>query len=356
MYVLIMAGGGGTRLWPHSRLKQPKQFVDLFGAHTLLQEAYNRIKPLVPPENVYVVTGMRYAETVRTQLTNLPPENVIVELEGRNTAPAAGLGALYIHQRDPKATMVVLTADHLIRKDQHFREALVAAGQAADTGALVTLGIHPNGPATGFGYIEQGEPIGTFGKDFEAYQVVRFTEKPDRQTAIAFFASQRYYWNSGMFIWKVGALLDEIERQMPKLHTALQEIDAGLGTSQEQAVMERVWYDIDKISIDYGVMENARDVVVLPVDIGWSDVGSWAALYDEAAQTPGSNVVQAGELLEMDTEGCLVQSDKLVAAVGLRDLVIVDTEDVLLICPRERTQEVRKLVAILEEQGRDQLL
>ncbi|MBN1286193.1 MAG: mannose-1-phosphate guanylyltransferase [Anaerolineae bacterium] len=356
MYALIMAGGGGTRLWPHSRLEHPKQFVDLFRTQTLLQKAYHRITPLVPPENVYVVTGARYADMAREQLAGLPPENVIAEPAARNTAPAVGLGALRIRRRDPDATMIVLTADHLIRKDEHFRAALGAAGPVAETGALVTLGIHPTGPATGFGYIEQGEPLGVFGDGFEAYRVVRFTEKPDRQTAIAFFASERYHWNSGMFIWKVGALMDEVARQLPDLYAALIEIEAALDTPQAQATLERVWAGIKGISVDYGVMENARSVAVLPVDIGWSDVGSWAAIYDETADRSGANVVQAGELLQIDTEGCLVQSSKLIAAVGLRDLVIVDTEDVLMICPRGRAQDVRKLVQMLEDQGREELL
>ncbi len=353
LHVLIMAGGGGTRLWPHSRLERPKQFVDLFGEHTLLQKSYNRITPLVPPENIYVVTGARYADLVCAQLPSLPPENVIAELAKRNTAPAAGLGALHIRRRDPHGTMIVLTADHLIRKGDHFRAAISAAAQAAETGALVTLGIHPTSPATGFGYIEQGAFLGAFD-GFDTYRVVRFTEKPDHATAAAFFASERYYWNSGMFIWRVDALMAEIARQIPDLHAALEAIDAAVGTPQEQEVIERIWYGLDKVSIDYGVMEGAENVAVVPVDIGWSDVGSWASLYEEAADAPGANVVQAGgELLAMDTEGCLVHSSKLIATVGIRDLVIVDTGDVLMICPRDRTQDVRKLAERLEEQGRE---
>jgi mannose-1-phosphate guanylyltransferase len=358
MYALIMAGGGGTRLWPHSRLDHPKQFVKLFGDRTLAQMAYDRIQPLIPPEDIYVVTGERYADLVREQLCDLPPGNLIAEPVGRNTAPAIGLGALYIRRRAPQGTMIVLTADHLIRQNARFRDALLAAAQMAASGALVTLGIHPRGPVTGFGYIEQGEALGQFG-GFEAYRVVRFTEKPDPDTARRFVASGRYHWNSGMFVWRVEAIMAEIARQMPDLHAALTEIDAALGTPQEEAVLERVWYDIGEVSIDYGVMEGARATAVLPVDVGWRDVGSWAAVYEESASAPGANVVLRegnGELLAVDTKGCLVHSDKLVVTLGLRDLVIVDTGDVLMICPRDRAQEVRKLVEALQDEQREEYL
>jgi mannose-1-phosphate guanylyltransferase len=238
--------------------------------------------------------------------------------------------------------MIVLTADHLIRQNARFRDALLAAAQMAASGALVTLGIHPRGPVTGFGYIEQGEALGQFG-GFEAYRVVRFTEKPDPDTARRFVASGRYHWNSGMFVWRVEAIMAEIARQMPDLHAALTEIDA----------------DIGEVSIDYGVMEGARATAVLPVDVGWRDVGSWAAVYEESASAPGANVVLRegnGELLAVDTKGCLVHSDKLVVTLGLRDLVIVDTGDVLMICPRDRAQEVRKLVEALQDEQREEYL
>jgi mannose-1-phosphate guanylyltransferase len=350
-----MAGGGGTRLWPQSRINRPKPFVDLFDEDTLIQKAYQRIRPLVPPEHIYIVAGERYANLIRTQLPELPPENFIAEPEGRNTAPAIGLGAIHIQKHAPQGVMAVLTADHLVRKEARFREAIRAAGEVAETGALVTLGIKTTGPATGFGHIEQGEPLGQFN-GFEAYRAVRFTEKPDLETAVAFFASQRYHWNSGMFIWRIDRIMAEFARQMPGLHEALSTISAAIGTPHKQKTLEQVWHKVDRISIDYGVMEGAENVAVLPVDIDWSDVGSWSALYDESASAVGDNVVQAGELIDIDTEGCLVQSHKLVATVGLRDLVIVDTGDVLLVCRRDRTQDVRKLVDQLRVEGRDKYL
>ncbi len=355
MYAMIMAGGGGTRLWPHSRIKHPKQFVDIIGQHTLVQKSYERIRPLVPPENIYVVTGKQYVDLIHDQLPDLAPENLITEPEARNTAPAIGLGAAHIQHRDPEGVMIVLTADHLIRKNERFRSAVSAGAKVAESGALVTLGIQPNGPATGFGYIEQGDALDAIG-EFEVFEVVRFTEKPDLNTAIAFFASERYHWNSGMFIWRVDRIMAEFARQMPDLHNALEAIGAALGTPEAAEVTARVWQSVPRMSIDYGIMEGAENVAVVPIDIGWSDVGSWAALYDEAARAPGDNVVKSGELLAIDTEGCLVQSDKLVTTVGLRDLVIVDTRDVLMLCPRERTQEVREIVRQLKTQKRSEYL
>ena len=358
LYALIMAGGGGTRLWPHSRLARPKQFVNLFGERSLFQITCDRIAPLIPPENIFVVTGARYIDLARAQQPALPPENFITEPAVRNTAPAVGLGTLHIRRRDPNATVAVLSADHLIRKEQHFRACIAAAAQIAASGTVVTLGIHPDGPNTGFGYIEQGEPLGVFG-GFEAFRVARFTEKPDAETAQRFIASGRYHWNSGMFIWTVKTVMAELERQQPALHAALCEIDAAMGKPDARAVLERVWAGLEAISVDYAVMEGARDVAVLPVDIGWRDVGSWAAVYDELAQAADANVTATagkGVLLAVDTEGCLVQSDRLVATVGLRDLVIVDTGDALLICPRDRTQEVKTLVTLLQESARDAYL
>lgn len=352
VYALILAGGGGTRLWPHSRLDHPKQFVDLFGDQSLFQMTCRRIAPLIPPERTLVVTGERYVNLCRAQVPELPPENLIAEPSGRNTAPAVGLGALHIRRRDPGATMVVLSADHLVRKEAHFRQVIAAAVEVAASGMMVTLGIRPDGPNTGFGYVEQGARLGTFN-GFDAYRVVRFTEKPDLETARAFVASGRYHWNSGMFIWTVETVMAEFARQRPALHAALAEIDAALGAPDERAVLERVWRDIEKISIDYAVMEGARAVAVLPVDIAWRDVGSWAAVYDESADAVGANVMGGGgALLAVDTEGCLVRSRRLVAAVGLHDLVIVDTGDALLICPRDRTQEVRDVVERLQKDGR----
>jgi mannose-1-phosphate guanylyltransferase len=358
-YALIMAGGGGTRLWPESRADHPKQFIRLLYDSSLLQIAFHRITPLIPPERVLIITGRRYVPLVREQLPELPAENVIAEPSGRNTAPAIGLGTVHLRQRDEDPLLAVLTADHVMEDEEAFREGLAAAFEACRPGRIVTLGITPSGPVTGYGYIERGDRLGEFD-GHTAYRVNSFREKPDRATAERFVASGRFYWNSGMFIWHASTVLGEMERQLPELHGSLNEIAGGLGARQEAELIERAWSTVKPISIDYGVMEGAGDVAVVPIDPGWRDLGSWNAVYQEALrkheQSPGHNVVDRAEHLAVDTEGCLIRSDKLVATVGLRDLVIIETGDAILICPRDRAQDTKTVVNRLEEMGRVEYL
>jgi len=355
LYALIMAGGSGTRLWPASREARPKQLLGLLSERTMLQEACQRVAPLVPDDQIFVVTSEAYTDVVRQQIPQVPAANVIGELEGHGTAPCIGLSALYLKRLDPEAVMAVLTADHYIEKADELRGALGAAAQVAEEGRLVTLGIEPNRPATGYGYIERGERLARIS-GLDVYRVEKFTEKPDLSTAQAFMESGRYYWNSGMFIWKVSAILREFEKLMPRLYAQLMEIDAALGTAEERAVLELVWPQVKKETIDYGIMERAEDVAVIPVDIGWSDVGDWTALSDLLPADAEGNVV-VGQHVGLDTRGCLIHgSCHLVTTIGLEDMIIVDTEDALLVCPRERAQEVRDLVKKLRESGREEYL
>jgi len=321
----------------------------------MLQEACQRVAPLVPDDQIFVVTSEAYTDVVRQQIPQVPAANVIGELEGHGTAPCIGLSALYLKRLDPEAVMAVLTADHYIEKADELRGALGAAAQVAEEGRLVTLGIEPNRPATGYGYIERGERLARIS-GLDVYRVEKFTEKPDLSTAQAFMESGRYYWNSGMFIWKVSAILREFEKLMPRLYAQLMEIDAALGTAEERAVLELVWPQVKKETIDYGIMERAEDVAVIPVDIGWSDVGDWTALSDLLPADAEGNVV-VGQHVGLDTRGCLIHgSCHLVTTIGLEDMIIVDTEDALLVCPRERAQEVRDLVKKLRESGREEYL
>jgi len=354
-YPVILAGGSGTRLWPRSRRNQPKQFLNLTGNNTLLQEAFVRVAPLVPPTQVLVVTNRRFVGPVRSQLPSLPDENILGEPEGRNTAPAMGWAAAVLYHRDPEAVMAVLTADHIIGRPERFRQVLLAAEEVAREGYLVTLGIAPTGPVTGYGYIERGEPLGEYN-GFRVYRLVRFTEKPDQETARAFVQSGDFSWNSGMFIWRVDRILEEIAQHMPDLYAGLTRLMEVLGTPQERAVLETVWPTLPRTSIDYGVMEHVNRGAVIPVDIGWNDVGSWAALYDELAKDSAGNAIQ-GEVVAVDTEGSLILAKgRLLATVGVRDLVVVESEDALLICPRERAQDVRLIVEFLKSQGKDEYL
>ena len=354
-YALIMAGGIGTRLWPLSRRNRPKQSLRLVGERTMFEHAVDRIAPLFQPEQVFVVTGAEHMEALIAQSPELPPENFIVEPDGRGTAPCIGLGAIHLRRQDPEAIMAVLTADHFITDTARFRQALAMAAQVAEEGHLVTLGITPSSPSTGFGYIKQGESL-SMVEDFSVFRAERFTEKPSPETALRMVESGEYSWNSGMFIWRADRILKEFQRQMPEFYVQLAEVEATLGTSGYKATLSRVWPQVAKQAIDYGVMERAEDVAVIPVDIGWSDVGSWASLSELLPADERGNVV-VGPHVGVDTRDTLVFGGKrLIATIGLEGMVIVDTEDALLVCPREREQEVRAVVRRLEEDGRGEWL
>lgn len=350
-YAVILAGGGGTRLWPRSRRTHPKQFLDLAGEETMLQAAYARIAPLIPPERVLVITNVEYTGTVQQQLPALPAHNIIGEPAGRGTAPAIGLAAILLQHRDPAAIMAVLTADHLIARQETFRRVLLATAHIAATpGRLVTLSITPTFAETGYGYVERGTEVDR-ANGFVAYRVQRFTEKPNRDTAERFVASGRFGWNSGMFVWRIDSILDEIARQMPTLHARLATIAAAVGTPDAAAVLAAVWPLIRSETIDFGIMEGARDVVTLPVDIGWNDVGSWAALADELPANEEGNVVHGPHVL-IDTHNSFVFSDgRLIATIGLDNMIVVDTADALLICPRTRAQDVKQVTEALRARG-----
>ena len=354
-YALIMAGGTGTRLWPLSRRLYPKQALDLIGEGSLFSSAVERISPLFRPQQILVVTREEHVEILASQVPELPRENFIVEPEGRGTAPAIGLGAIHLRHRDPEAIMAVLTADHFISATARFRQALTAAAQVASKGHLVTLGIQPSSPATGYGYIKQGEKLDAM-EDFPVFRVEHFTEKPDQETATRMVASGDYSWNSGIFIWRVDRILEEFERQMPEFHAQLLEVETTLGTPDYQPALDRTWPQVTKQTIDYGVMEKAEDIAVIPVDIGWSDVGSWASVLELLPADEAGNAL-VGPHIGIDTRDTLVFGEKrLVATIGIEGMVIVDTEDALLVCPREREQEVREIVRRLEEEGKNHWL
>ncbi len=356
-YALIMAGGVGTRLWPLSRRNRPKQSLKLIGERTMFEHAIDRIAPLFQPEEIFVVAGADQVGMLWAQAPELPQENLIAEPEGRGTAPAIGLGAIHLHRKDPDAVMAVLTADHFISDVALFRQALAAAEQVAAKGHLVTLGIKPSSPSTGYGYIKQGESLGkTDG--FEVFRAERFTEKPSAETALHMVESGEYSWNSGMFIWQVARIVEEFERQMDAFYAQLAEVEATLGTPGYKPTLGRVWPQVTKQTIDYGVMEGAGDVAVISVDIGWSDVGSWASLLDLLPADANGNTV-VGPHVGIDTRDTLVfnkNGKRLVATIGVEDLVIVDTEDALLVCPKEREQDVREMVRMLEREGRSEYL
>jgi mannose-1-phosphate guanylyltransferase len=348
-YAVIMAGGGGTRLWPLSRQGHPKQSLRLLGERTMFQTAVDRLAPLFAPERILVVTGARQAESLRRQSPELPEANFILEPAPRGTAPAIALAASHLRRRDPAAVMACLTADHFIGNEPRFRQLLAAAAEAAERDWLVTLGVTPTFASTGFGYIQRGASLGRFG-GFEAFRAERFQEKPPPAVAAQFVADGAHSWNSGMFVWRVPRIMAELDRQMPELYQALQRIEA------EPSELDAAWADVHSATIDYGVMEGARDVAVIPADgLGWSDIGSWETLLDVLDGDETRNVVIGAEHLNLDTTGTLIHSartggrPRLVATIGVSDLVIVDTDDVLLVCSRQRSQDVKILVDRLKQ-------
>jgi mannose-1-phosphate guanylyltransferase len=352
-YAVIMAGGAGTRLWPLSRKSQPKQALKLIGERTMFQHAVDRLEPLFPMERILVVTSAAIADVLRPQVPSLPEENFILEPAGRDSAPAAGLAAIRLLAKDPDAIMAMVTADHYIVDAEQFRAVIAAAAEVAAAGTIVTLGIRPAYPATGYGYVAAGEAQ-TIVDGFRVYRSAGFAEKPDRATAVRFVEDGRYSWNSGMFIWRADRLMAEFRSQLPDLYESLSRIAAALGASEEKDVLRAEWDGIRRISIDYGIMEHAQDVAVIPAELGWSDIGSWASLLDILEGDEAGNVFQ-GAVTAVDTQRTLIRSEsgsgRLIAAVGLEDMIVVDTPDVLLVCPRSRAEQVRELVKRLESSG-----
>jgi len=356
MFAVIMAGGRGTRFWPRSREKMPKHLLDIQSEKSLIRETVERIRSLVSPERTLVVTGRSHAVELIRLLPEIPAENIIIEPVGRNTAPCIGLAALHIQKRAGDAVMLVLPSDHRIADEAQFRRVLESAAvTAASQEVLLTIGIKPTGPATGYGYLEQGDVVSIDG-ELQIRRVRSIREKPDLATAGEFLKRGGFLWNSGMFVWKASTILSEIERFLPDIYEGLTEIKAALGGEDEEEVIERVYPLLPSVSIDYGVMEKAKDVLVIPGDFGWSDLGSWDALWEVSPKDENGNVVR-GRFVGIDSGDSLVYSpEKLVAIVGVRDIFVVETKDALLICRRDRSQDVKNVVEKIEKERLNEYL
>jgi mannose-1-phosphate guanylyltransferase len=356
---VIMAGGVGTRFWPRSREKSAKQFLEITGKSTMIQNTVRRLDGFVGIHDIFVVTNKVQKALVARQLPALPEENIIVEPVGRNTAPCIGLAALHVRRKHPDAVMVVLPADHLVGNVEEFSRVLrLAVETAHESGSLLTIGIKPTHPETGYGYIQCLNEPGGGNPYYErgVLKVKTFAEKPNLQVAVRFLESGDFLWNSGMFVWRVDAILREIGRCLPDLHQELRKVDETIGTGQYGATLERVFGVIRGISIDYGVMEKAETVYVIPGDFGWNDVGSWDEVYRVAGKDDRGNSI-TGKVIQRDTTNCLVWSpEKLVATVGVEDLIIINTDDALLICRRGHSQDVKEIVDHLRRKQMNEYL
>ncbi len=380
LYPVVMAGGSGTRFWPLSRARRPKQFLALAGDAPLLAATVARLPPLARLEATYVVCGPVHARAVRRMIPALPAANLVVEPCARNTAPCVGLAALHVAHRDPLGVLAMLPADHHVARPRAFREALAAAARVAEQGDIATIGVRPTRPETGYGYLKVGErlaparPGGGRGRRdgrpgprvrarpaapalLEPRKVERFVEKPDAPTAARYLAEGDYLWNSGIFVFRADVILGEIRRAMPLLGENLEAIGAALGTARAARVLKEVFPTCPSISIDYGVMEKSDRIAVIPADFGWSDVGSFAALPEVRGHDAQGNVSE-GETLILDGRNNVViaQAGRPLALIGLDDVIAVDAGDAVLVCHREKAQDVRKAVDELRRRGRTELL
>jgi mannose-1-phosphate guanylyltransferase len=368
IHAVILAGGRGTRFWPRSRTKTPKQLLNIFGKKTMLEQTVARLRPLISPNRIWSVTNIEQSSALRKQLPAAARKHVLTEPVGRNTASAIALAAFHIrHSTKGDALMAVLPADHYIAQAEKYRQIIAAALDVARTpGRMVVLGIPPTHPETGFGYIEQmGDSFDSGG--LPVYAVRRFAEKPSLEVAKLYVSYGNFHWNAGMFFWRVETFLENLRRHLPATYEALEKLAAFIGTRQYEKKLRSVYPRLENISVDYAILERATqeqgppEVFVIPAEIGWSDIGSWGAVYDLNVQAgtadPSTGNVFLSPGYALDSQGNLISvPGKFAALIGTNNLVVVETSDALLICPRDRAQDVAKLVKWLEENKRKDLL
>ncbi|MBD3384288.1 NTP transferase domain-containing protein [candidate division KSB1 bacterium] len=354
-HAVVMAGGAGTRFWPKSRESIPKQFLSLLGSQTLLQAAFERVRQFIPKNQTWIVSTKDHQSLLAEQIKSLSESHFILEPFGKNTAPCIALASLIVHQHDPDSVLIVLPADHIITNEKRFinicKKAVSLVEEHPD--ALVTIGIEPSYPATGYGYIQLGKKVPNFG---EAFKVKTFAEKPDLEVAQKFYLSDEFLWNSGIFVWRTRTILNYFEELMPDLYDGLMEIRTALNKKNYDKVLERVYRQTRSESIDYGIMEKAGNVMVVKGGFGWSDVGSWDEVYKISSKDSNGNVLK-GDIIAKDVSNTYAEaSDRMIALVGVKHLVVVDMNDVILICERDQAQDVKWVVEKLKRQKRNQLL
>ncbi|MDF1667579.1 MAG: mannose-1-phosphate guanylyltransferase [Planctomycetota bacterium] len=356
LYAVIMSGGSGTRFWPRSRTSMPKQLLPLVNGRSLLEETVSRVLPAIPGDNIFVITNCAQGEETRRQLKGqVPAENIILEPVGRDTAACIGLAAALLKRRDPDAVLVVLPADHLISPRERFNELIQQAATQATPGRVLTLGARPSYPATGFGYIEQGEILEN--SRIPLHAVSTFKEKPKLELAEQYVAAKSFLWNCGIFIWRADTVLDELRKSKPSLLKDLEVIAERFGEDDFASVLDEKYRGLEKISIDYAVLENCQSIGVLAIDFEWNDLGSWSAVETLHEPNDEGHRVWEAEHISVDSEGCFIVGDgKMIATVGVKDLVVVQTKDATLIVHRDKVQQVKDVVGLLEAKGREDLL
>lgn len=355
-WAVIPAGGSGTRLWPLSRSTRPKFLLPLLGQRSLLQQTFERLRGLTDPERILVVCGPAHAAAIARQLPELPAANIIIEPAPTGTGPALALGTALIARQDPEAIIGSFHADHDVTDTAAFHAAVLTAINTARTGDLVTIGLTPTRPETGYGYIERTDEVLLSTERATAFRAARFVEKPDLEHAKAYVASGRFLWNAGMFTWRADSLMDEIQRLQPALHAGIGQIVDEWDSSTRESTTASIWATLPNLTIDTGVMEHARKVAVIPAEMGWSDVGDWHGLGEMIEQDALGNSVR-GDLLQIDTSNSVIWSEtgRMVAMVGLDNIIVVDTADALLVIDRAQSQKVREVVARLKSGMRDEL-
>lgn len=353
IFEVIMAGGGGTRFWPLSRKERPKQLINIGGNDIMLNETIKRLDPLVNREDVYIVTNQAQQTLMKELIVGgIPFRNILVEPAARNTAPCVLYAASVLEKEHGDGVMCVFPSDHHIARPEEYRKVIARAAKVAEeTNCIVTIGIKPTFPSTGYGYISCGEEAGQ-----GVWKVDQFVEKPDVQTAEQYIASGRFSWNSGVFVFKISTIIEAFQQYLPDMLQQMQHIVKAHGTMHQEEVLSTIYPQLQSISIDYGIMEKADNVLVMEGDFGWSDVGSFDAL-DSVYDPDKDRNISIGDTLLIDSQGCIVRSqDKLIALVGVEDLIVVESEDAILVCKKESAQDAKKVVEVLKTQGREELL
>ncbi|WP_157265550.1 mannose-1-phosphate guanylyltransferase [Paenibacillus sp. FJAT-27812] len=353
---LIMAGGKGERFWPRSRVNLPKQFLNISGNKSMIQQTIDRLKIIIPVEQIFVITNELYAELIKAQIPDLPIENIIIEPIGRNTAPCVGLASIIIEEKFPESSMIVIPSDHIIKNEEEFIHIMKTAVEVSSSEErLVTLGITPTYPETGYGYVESSSETIQVNNSI-VHKVNKFIEKPNEAKAKQYLEAGNYYWNSGIFVWKIEVIRKHIENLMPQMHDLLETMKLGFRHYNRDDVIRSEFSKMPDQSIDYGIMEKAHNIYVIPCMLGWDDVGSWTALDRINNQDDNGNVIK-GNTLNIDTKRCIIESNgKLIATLGVEDLIIVETDDVTLICKKDKAQEIKSLIKELKLQKLEQYL